>query len=405
MRDERWIVLWGGGTRCIASGIQEDATHRVPAPITVFNPSLILHLSSFILILCLSACGQHNEEDTKEKTPDDKFVTEVMLRTTPIKDQGNSELCWAYAMLATIETEHIMQGDSVDLSVAYLAYHLLADEARQRYALGKAHTISMRGMATTALHLLQLFGAMPYTSYRQRDGVRYRGLCRQIQRIADQEQAHRKGIRHLDKVTGDLLDETMSTPPSWVFMLGCQYTPTEFAHSLYQPGEYAALTSFTHRPFGTRMVIDVADNHFRDTFLNVELDSLMQYVEQALRTGHPVCWEGDISEKGYDSQQGVARLSSDHAAVTQESRQLSFDQQQTTDDHCMAIMGIAHDKEGRKYFVCKDSRTKTLRGGWVYLEENYVRAKTIAVVIPTTALPPMSQLIPPPTDPFLPNTM
>jgi bleomycin hydrolase len=354
--------------------------------------------------MLLVACTDKGSQQQQTKPADD-FVTDVMLRTTPVKEQGQSNLCWAYAMLATIETEHIMQGDSVDLSVAYLAYHLLADQARQRYASGGNHPITMRGMATTALHLLQLYGAMPYTSYRQREEVSYRGLCQQAQRIADQELAHRKGISHLDKTTTALLDEVMGTPPSWVFMLGCQYTPLEFAHSLYQPYEYAALTSFTHRPFGTKMVIDVPDNIYHDTFLNVPLDSLMHYAEQALRTGHPVCWEGDVTEAGYDRHQGVAKLSHDHPAVTQESRQRAFDHQQTTDDHCMAMIGIAHNSEGRKFFICKDSRTSTLRRGLVYLEEDYVRAKTIAMVIPTAALPPMSQLIPEPSDPFIPSTL
>ena len=39
---------------------------------------------------------------------------------TPVKNQGKSELCWAYAMLATIETEHLLRGDSVNLSPQYL---------------------------------------------------------------------------------------------------------------------------------------------------------------------------------------------------------------------------------------------------------------------------------------------
>ncbi len=33
-----------------------------------------------------------------------------LISTTPVKDQGNSELCWAYGMLTTIESEHIMKG-------------------------------------------------------------------------------------------------------------------------------------------------------------------------------------------------------------------------------------------------------------------------------------------------------
>ena len=44
------------------------------------------------------------------------FTHEVLNRMTPIKDQGNIPTCWIYAMLATIETEHLSWGDSVNLS-------------------------------------------------------------------------------------------------------------------------------------------------------------------------------------------------------------------------------------------------------------------------------------------------
>ena len=48
------------------------------------------------------------------------YTHEVLNRMTPIKDQGNSETCWIYAMLAAIETEHLAWGDSVNLSPYYI---------------------------------------------------------------------------------------------------------------------------------------------------------------------------------------------------------------------------------------------------------------------------------------------
>ena len=65
------------------------------------------------LLLLLMGC----KESPTEKIPRTKVVfhTDVLLRHTPVKDQGNSSLCWIYAMLATIESEHMMQGDSVEL--------------------------------------------------------------------------------------------------------------------------------------------------------------------------------------------------------------------------------------------------------------------------------------------------
>ena len=52
------------------------------------------------------------------------------------------------------------------------------------------------------------------------------------------------------------------------------------------------------------------------------------------------------------------------------------------------FIGIARDKKGKKLFICKDSWGNNLQGGFMYLDEDYVRAKTVGVVIPTAALPP-----------------
>ena len=59
----------------------------------------------------------------------DGKVADVVLGYTPVKNQDSSQLCWAYAMLATMESEHIMKGDSVNLSVAYIARMMLQEKA------------------------------------------------------------------------------------------------------------------------------------------------------------------------------------------------------------------------------------------------------------------------------------
>jgi bleomycin hydrolase len=71
------------------------------------------------------------------------FDNEVVLKTTPVKDQGRSPLCWAYAMLATIETEHLMVGDSVNLSPTIP--RVVPPQQAQRYFLtGGAQRVSLR---------------------------------------------------------------------------------------------------------------------------------------------------------------------------------------------------------------------------------------------------------------------
>ena len=70
------------------------------------------HSFLFLFIFSLFFVSCNHEETTKPYA----FHNDVLLKTTPVKDQGQSGLCWVYAMLATIETERLQLGDSVNLS-------------------------------------------------------------------------------------------------------------------------------------------------------------------------------------------------------------------------------------------------------------------------------------------------
>ena len=327
--------------------------------------TVFLFLSFLVLISCEKQRGKVNVSE-------EKFTVELRLPTTPVKDQGSSSLCWVYAMLATLETEHIMRGDSVNLSPDYVARMYLSEQASRRRLLPnkvvqKEAGITTRGMCTMALDLIQTYGLQHYDAYRHKPNMDYNVLCRKLDYGNDTEKL-------LDKYIGPL--------PNQVFMLGALYTPLEFAHSVCTDDEYIALTSFTHHPYGQRFPLEVPDNYFHNTFLNVPLDTMMNRIVQSLRSGHPVCWEGDISEPGFLFGEGYAVLKNEKKKVTAERRQASFETHRTTDDHVMEIVGLAHDQHGRRFFLCKNSwGTDNCYHGFMFLSENYVRMKTIAVVL------------------------
>jgi bleomycin hydrolase len=249
-----------------------------------------------------------------QKQPKVEFTDEVRLPMTPIKNQGRSQLCWAYAMLSTIETEHILRGDSVHLSTAYI----------ERVVKRR----NLRGMGSTLLNIIGRYGivshdAYPDTSYHQ------------------------------------------LPQPKWVFMLGARYTPLEFAHSVCAPGEYMALTSNDNYPYGEEVVLDLPDNWEKNKFLNIPKDSLLAHVERAIRHRHAVCWEGDTDEYGFSFQDGIA---DGHFNTT------------PTDNHCMAIVGIARDPKQRLFFTMKNSwGTANPYAGLMYMSAEYLRDKTVAV--------------------------
>ena len=326
---------------------------------------IFIFLTCFVLI----SCGQQRSNIS---FPEEKFTVDLRLPTTPVKDQGSSSLCWVYAMLATLETEHIMRGDSVNLSPDYVARMYLSEQANRRRLLPnkivqKEAGITTRGMCTMALDLIQTYGLQHYDAYRHKPDMDYNVLCRKLDKDNDTEKL-------LDKYIGPL--------PNQVFMLGALYTPLEFAHSVCTDDEYIALTSFTHHPYGQRFPLEVPDNYFHNTFLNVPLDTMMNRIVQSLRAGHPVCWEGDTSEPGFLFGEGYAVLKNEKKKVTAERRQASFEARRTTDDHVMEIVGLAHDQHGRRFFLCKNSwGTANRYHGFMFLSENYVRMKTIAVVL------------------------
>lgn len=328
----------------------------------------------FVTLATITSCDLAPNSSNTSKTK--RFTNEVLLGYTPVKDQGHSSLCWAYAMLATIESEHIQMGDSVNLSVDYIARYQLDEQARFHFLSKGFNRMTLRGTAPLLLRLLDEYGIMPYDSYHARD-VNYNALTKRLELLSNSS----RNLSQMKARTERLFDERIGALPRKVYMLGAEYTPLEFAHSVCMRGEYLAMTSFTHHRFGEAFVLEVPDNYSNELYYNVPIDVMMKRIERSLRAGHPVCWEGDTSEVGFDFKRGVAELTKQRP-YTQKQRQIEFENHHTTDDHCMALIGIAHDENGKRYYIAKNSwGTGNRYGGLVYLSEQYVMMKTIAIVV------------------------
>ena len=191
------------------------------------------------MTVLLAACGRRQPRHT--------FTDELLLPMTPVKDQGRAELCWAYAMLATIETEHIVRGDSVNLSAVYAGRML-----KHHPSPNVQHP--QRAMGQTLLNLIGRYGAVGY-----------------------------------DVLPDDATDDLPT--PRWVFMLGARYTPREFGHSVCAPDEYLSLTCWPDSPYYKKVEVPVPDNWEHNRLLNIPLDTLRKRVDRALQQRHPVCWE------------------------------------------------------------------------------------------------------------------
>lgn len=358
----------------------KDIKNRTNANIAMM---LIIALTAVVMTAC-------NETEKKATLNPTEFHTEVKLGMTPVKDQGHSALCWAYAMLATIETEHIQRGDSVNLSVAYVARSFMKEQADRCYLSHGSSGITQRGTMPQLVRLIQTYGLMPYDSYHTDANMNV--AERKLRSTLVAQCGRGSGLVKARQAADNVLDGSINPLPKHVYMLGMEYTPLEFAHSVCMPDEYMAFTSFTHEPMNKKVVLRLTDNYNGERFVNLPIDRLMELMEKSVRSGHPVCWEGDISERGFSFADGVADVPLAKRNCSQTMRQREFDTFRTTDDHCMAIIGIARDKEDRKYFICKNSwGTENPYGGLMYVSFDYVRLKTIAVMLNNIVLPAMEE--------------
>lgn len=349
-------------------------------------------LAVFVVALVAGLCLRPSVRlQSKQDGATEEFAIDTLLPVTPVKTQGRSSLCWVYAMLATMETDRLAQGDSVNLSPVYVARQFLERQARRYYLSHGKTSLSLRGMMTMTLKVMEKTGLQPYDYYRKCNDADWNALQRRVKQLADAALSRREDVGAFEQQLNDLLDQELDFEPRYVHMLGAEYTNEEFGRSVAMPGDWVAMTSFSHHAFGDSFVLEVADNQFRDRFLNVPLDTLVETVRQSLLSGHPVCWEGDITERGFSFEKGVATI--DLPATAQKTdgstgsglqtvRQRWFEHSQTTDDHCMALVGLAHDRQGRRYYVAKNSWGKgNPFGGLMFLSEDYLRMKTIAVVV------------------------
>lgn len=321
------------------------------------------------------------------------FTDSIALPTTRVKNQARTGTCWAFGTISMLESELLREDSArqVDLSEMWFVRHAYREKAVRYVRTRGAQEFGQGGELYDVLHLMKRYGVVPQQVYDGKcaDGAYdHRALARAVHRWAERTVKKRRyaeagWMEELDA----LLDEWLGPCPEMFEVAGIRYTPTGYAEALgIRPEEYVSLTSFTHHPFYEPFVLELRDNWTGETSLNVPLDTLVAVVNRALAAGHTVGWNADISEPGFHWRRGIVgvRRGTD---CSQESRQEAFDRQETTDDHIMQIVGLVRNREGRIGYKVKNSwGEENVYGGFLYVSEEYLRLKTIEVLLPRAVI-------------------
>ncbi len=358
------------------------------------------------------------------------FTDIITLPTTSVKDQNKSGTCWCFAGTSFFENEiRRLGGDSLDLSEMFTVRHCYADKADRFVRMYGQMNFAPGGSLLDVPYVWKHYGAVPEEVYRGLEYGEDKHVHGELDAVLDAyvKAVARKPTKKVStawkKGVDGVLDAYFGELPATFEYKGKTYTPQSYAASLpIKLDDYVALTSFTHHPFYEQFVFEVPDNWLWGQYWNLPLDEFKAVVDNALENGFSLVWAADVSEGGFKWTDGVAlmpkgksegdmdgtelarwvKLSDKERAnsrydfkapveeieVTQELRQQMFDNQETTDDQGMEIVGVAKDQKGNRYYKVKNSwDTNQVYDGFFYVSEPYFKAKTVNILVHRDAIP------------------
>lgn len=358
-----------------------------------------------------------------------QFTEVVTVPATPVKNQAATGTCWCFATTSFMESELLRMGKGeYDLSEMFIVRQKYMNQLQDNYLRRGEGNIGQGSLSHTFKNAYRQVGIVPEEVYK---GINYDSerhnhseMVQYMEAIANVAVKNKKRSPEYDKLIRNLFDTYLGELPAKFTYKGKEYTPKSFAESLgLNMDDYIELTSFIHHPYYVKFDVEVPDNWEHQLMYNLPLDEMIETVDYALNNGFTVCWDGDVSEKGFSFKNGVAinpevkkveDLSNTDRArfekmdekerleevykfeqpypevkVTPEVRQEGFEAFVTTDDHLMHLTGIAKDQNGTKYYITKNSwgTDRNKFGGYLNMSESFVRAKTIYVMVHKDAIP------------------
>jgi len=355
---------------------------------------LLFAVLVILFIAPVSAQKKNTPQPVAEKSESELTFTPVVeIKATPVKNQAATGTCWCFATTSFIESELLRMGKGeYDLSEMFVVRYNYVDKLQDNYLRQGKGNISEGSLAHDWMRVFRETGIVPDEVYA---GLNYGSpthnhseLQSYITAVAGVPVQRKDESDQYHKIVDAVLDTYLGKIPETFTYKGSSYTPKTFAASLgINPSDYVEITSFTHFPFYTQGLLEVPDNWAMERFYNVPLDELIQIMDNSLNNGYTVNWDGDVSEKGFTHKNGVAVFP--EQSVSQELRQSGYENFTTTDDHLMHLTGIVKDQNGVKYYVTKNSwgPTSNSSGGFLNMSENFVRAKTIYIMVNKNAVP------------------
>lgn len=352
------------------------------------------------------------------------------LETSPVKDQQRTGTCWSYATTSFLESEIIRLGNpEVILSPMHFVRYAYSNKVERYVRFQGTNNFGQGGQAHNVMDVIRKHGIVPEKDF---SGINYgedvhvhselEGILQAMVDVVIKNRNRKLSTAWkpaIEKVIETYFGET----PKSITYNGESLSPQKLTEKLgINPDDYIEITSYSNHPYYQKVVLEIPDNWAHKQYYNVPLQDLMSIMNNSIDNGFTIAWDGDVSEKSFSYKKGLAVLpqlnvkemtDSEQAKwadlpndkrleeiysfkeivpeikVTPELRQETFDNYLTTDDHLMHIVGTSKDQNGTLYYITKNSwgDEDHIFDGYLHMSEQYVRKKTIAIMVHKDAVP------------------
>jgi bleomycin hydrolase len=317
----------------------------------------------------------------------------------PPLGQFKTGTCWCFSTTSFIETEMFRQtGQKIKLSEMFTVYYEYVEKARH-FVQTRAHDWNWEGSESNAvLEIMKHYGAVPsqvYTGHVDNRRFDHNKMAEEIN--AYFEFVDKNNLWDENVVVGSvklILDKYMGEPPRSFIYNDETITPREFLSRVMKINldDFVCFMSTLQTPFYTQGKYDVEDNWRDDsTYYNIPLEDWYNAIKLAIIRGYTVELGGDISEPGYIGDEDIAIIPDfdiPQSYINQDSRELRFYNETSTDDHGIHIVGYVNRGE-HDWFLIKDSSRRLAQGkfeGYVFYRDDYIKLKMLVFMAHKDAL-------------------